>query len=266
MKAYKGFNKHSDGTLWCRDFQYEVGKTYTFYGVPLLCRQGFHACHEPWQCWVFYPNDGSTVYYEVECGGKIVESDDGDGKFVCAEITLVKEIPAPENKFDFCSNFREGYAGIELEGKKNHINTEGQILSQQWWEDCYGFYNGYAMVKLDGKWNHINTEGQIISQQWWDDCWRFQEGYAEVQLNGKGNYINADVKLLSEQWFDACYSFQYGYAMVQLKGKWNFIDTKGKYLSEQWWEDCYGFYNGYARVELNGKWYKIDKNGKIIEQ
>jgi site-specific DNA-methyltransferase (adenine-specific) len=34
MKAYKGFKKHEDGTLWCRDFQYEVGKTYKFEGKP----------------------------------------------------------------------------------------------------------------------------------------------------------------------------------------------------------------------------------------
>lgn len=24
MKAYKGFNRYEDGTLWCRGFQYEV--------------------------------------------------------------------------------------------------------------------------------------------------------------------------------------------------------------------------------------------------
>lgn len=36
MKAYKGFSRHEDGTLWCRDFQYEVGKTYTFDGEPIV--------------------------------------------------------------------------------------------------------------------------------------------------------------------------------------------------------------------------------------
>jgi len=150
MKAYKGFKKLEDGTLWCRGFQYEVGKTYKFEGKPILCKQGFHACHESHQCWVHYPNNGENVYYEVECSGTIVESNDGDGKFVCTEITLVKEIPAPENKFDYCSSFR----------------------------------NGCAKVRLDDKWNIINIDGKLLSEQWLDYGGYFQEGYARVWLNG----------------------------------------------------------------------------------
>ena len=124
MKAYKGFKKHEDGTLWCRNFQYEVGKTYKFDGTPILCARGFHACHKPHQCWLFYPNNGENVYYEVECGGKIVESNKGDGKFVCTEITLIEKISAPENKFNDCSVFKDGYAKVWLNGKWNLINTE----------------------------------------------------------------------------------------------------------------------------------------------
>ena len=152
MKAYKGFKRHEDGTLWCRGFYYEVGKTYKFYGEPILCEQGFHACHEPHQCWSFYPNNGENVYYEVECGGKMVESSTDNGKFVCTEITLVREIPTPENKFDNCSYFHHGYAVVGGYGKYNFINTDGKLLSEQWWDNCWDFRNGYATVNLDGKW------------------------------------------------------------------------------------------------------------------
>ena len=231
MKAYKGFEKHEDGTLWCRDFQYEVGKAYKFEGEPVLCKEGFHACHEPYQCWAFYPNNGENVYYEVECGGKIVESDDGDGKFVCTEITLVREISAPENKFGYCGDFCDGYARVRLNSKYNYINTKGKYISEQWWDYCWDFCNGYAMVKLNDKWNYINTDGKLLSEQWFDDCWDFQDGYAIVKLNDKYNYI----------------------------------DTKGKYISEQWWDWCGDFCDGYAKVWLNGKNYKIDKTGKITE-
>ena len=148
MKAYKGFKKLEDGTLWCRGFQYEVGKTYKFEGEPILCKQGFHACHEPHQCWVHYPNNGENVYYEVECGGKIVESDEGDGKFVCTEITLVREIPTPENKFDWCSLFQDDRAIVKLNSKYNYMNIEGKYLFEQWWDSCLYFHDGYAMEKL----------------------------------------------------------------------------------------------------------------------
>jgi len=232
MKAYKGFKKLEDGTLWCRGFQYEVGKTYKFEGEPILCKQGFHACHEPHQCWVHYPNNGENVYYEVECSGTIVESDDGDGKFVCTEITLVKEIPAPENKFDGCWDFQDGCAEVRLNNKYNFIDTEGKYLSEQWFDECWMSQDGYARVCLNDKWNYISTEGKCLSEQWFDYCCDFNEGYGIVKLNDKWNYINTDGNLISEQWFDAILGFSYGYVIAL----------------------------------LNGKQYKIDKNGKITER
>ena len=237
MRAYKGFKKQNDGTLWRRGFKYEVGKTYEvgnvykFEGKPILCEQGFHACHEPHQCWVHYPNNGENVYYEVECGGTIVESNDGDGKFVCTEITLVKEIPAPENKFDY----------------------------------CWDFYNGCAEVMLDDKYNFIDTEGKYLFEQWFDDCWYFQDGYGIVMLDDKWNFIDTKGKYLSEQWFDDCCDFHNGCAIVMLDDKYNFINTDGKLISEQWFDDCCSFFrDGYAEVKINDGWYQIDKNGKII--
>ena len=161
MKAYKGFNRYEDGTLWCRGFQYEVGKTYKFEGEPIPCVQGFHACREPHQCWSFYPNNGKNAYFEVECGGKIVESGAGDGKFVCTEITLVREISSPENKVDDCGYFHNGYARVELDGKYNFIDTDGKYLSKQWWGKCTRFCNGYAIVGLDGKYYEMDTSGKI---------------------------------------------------------------------------------------------------------
>ena len=42
MKMYKGFDKD----LKCRDFQYEIGKTYEE-PTAELCEKGFHACEYP---------------------------------------------------------------------------------------------------------------------------------------------------------------------------------------------------------------------------
>lgn len=196
MKAYKGFHRHEDGTLWCRDFQYEVGKTYKFKGTPILCVQGFHACHEPWQCWAFYPNNGENVYYEVECGGTIIESKKVDGKFVCTEITLVKEIPSPENKFEWCGIFSDDYAMVALSDTYNFIDTKGKLLFKQWFDDCWNFQDDYSMVKLNGKWNYIDTKGKYLSEQWFDDGWNFKDGYAEVFLKGKWYRIDKNGKII----------------------------------------------------------------------
>ena len=177
MKAYKGFKKLEDGTLWCRGF--------------------------PYQCWAFYANNGKNVYYEVECGGTIVESNgpivksnEGDGKFVCTEIRLVKEIAAPENKFDICWDFKDGCAEVRLNNKYNFIDTEGKYLSEQWFDECWDFKDGYARVCLNDKWNYISTEGKYLSEQWFDWCGDFQDGYAIVKLNGKQYKIDKTGKLI----------------------------------------------------------------------
>ena len=90
------------------------------------------------------------------------------------------------------------------------------------------FVNGFAPVELDGEWNFINLEGQLLSEQWFDNARNFNEGVAAVKLNGKWNVINTEGQLLSEQWFDVIGNFyKSGFAIVELDGKEYEIDTKG---------------------------------------
>ena len=65
-------------------------------------------------------------------------------------------------KFDSIGAFTEGFAGVQLNGKWNFINTDGQLLSNQWFDSAGVFYEGFAAVELNGKRNFINTEGQIL--------------------------------------------------------------------------------------------------------
>ena len=60
MKAYKGFNKD----MTCRGFQFEEGKTYHEDSAE-LCRNGFHACEDPLDCFSYY-EPAKSVYHEVE--------------------------------------------------------------------------------------------------------------------------------------------------------------------------------------------------------
>lgn len=85
MKGYKAFN--SDWT--CRDFKYEVGKTYDHEGEIVLCRSGFHFCQSLSTVIDYYPLNPTIHFCEVEALGYVIA---GDGKFVTNKIKIIKEI------------------------------------------------------------------------------------------------------------------------------------------------------------------------------
>ena len=101
MKAYKGFDKD----LKCRDFQYEIGKTYEE-PTAELCNSGFHACERPLDVFRYYAPSKMSRYCEVNlddvsdqmsddskrCGKKIaVKAEIGIAGLVKAQIQYVKE-------------------------------------------------------------------------------------------------------------------------------------------------------------------------------
>ena len=93
VTSYKAF----DHDLYCRGFQYEVGKTYKVEGKIVACENGFHACENPLDVWGYYPiidvNGKLTRYAEVEQSG---EQDDNGDKIASAEITIKAELTLPD--------------------------------------------------------------------------------------------------------------------------------------------------------------------------
>ena len=86
MKAYKAFN--SD--LTCRDFQFEIGKTYTHKGRIELCGSGFHACVELQQIFQYYTLSKNVRVCEVEIIGNW--QGDTTDKIVTDKLKIVREI------------------------------------------------------------------------------------------------------------------------------------------------------------------------------
>ena len=109
MKMYKGFDKD----LKCRDFQYEIGKTYEE-PTTELCEKGFHACESPLDVFGYYAPGDMSRYCEVDlddvsdkksnedskrCGRKIaVKAEIGIAGLVKAAVDFVMENIKDENK------------------------------------------------------------------------------------------------------------------------------------------------------------------------
>lgn len=85
MKGYKGFDKD----LKCRDFQYEIGKTYTEDKAE-LCEAGFHACEHPLDCLNYY-EPGESRYCDADLDD-VTDERGGDSKRVGKKITVQGEI------------------------------------------------------------------------------------------------------------------------------------------------------------------------------
>ena len=84
IKSYKGFDKD----FKCRDFQYEVGKTYKHDGGISVCNSGFHACENPLDVLNYY-SDINGKFCEVEQSGNTQQRED---KIASSQIKIVAEI------------------------------------------------------------------------------------------------------------------------------------------------------------------------------
>ena len=92
IKAYKGFNKD----MTCNGFQYEEGKEYQAEGKIELCKNGFHACEDPLDCFRYY-HPATSVFHEVEQDGEIYNNRNGDdSKTVSSQIKIGANIGIKE--------------------------------------------------------------------------------------------------------------------------------------------------------------------------
>ena len=144
---------------------------------------------------------------------------------------------------------------FEEEGAKNDKGYCGSDFSE-----------GLAKVELNGKYGFIDITGQEVIPLKYDDAYVFREGLAEVKLNGKWGYIDKTGKEIISLKYDYTHSFYDGLASVKLNGKSGFIDKTGKEVIALKYDNAYSFYNGKAKVELNGEEFCIGKNGNRIEE
>ena len=201
--AYKGMN--SD--MSCRDFKYELGKSYKTDKAE-LCNCGFHACLNPQDIFIFYSQGRNLRYFKVKLSGEITKCDEFDTNVAATEITILEEI----------------------------TDTFNEVIKTEWWKsenvlDLLYWSDGFAVVQRGNKlYNFINKQGKLLSNEWFDWVGIFHDGFAQVRRGDKlYNFIDTKGRILSEQWFSDAYSFNNGFAKVKrTNGEWAKIDKNGK--------------------------------------
>ena len=141
MKGYKAFHAG-----WkCRDFQYEIGKTYELPAGQTLkmCECGFHFCKNPIDVFGYYKTTDDVLIAEVEALGEIQQE---GTKYCTDKIRIVKEFTRKQLK------------ALILDGKYNTgKNNTGHYNSGHYNSGNYnsGYYNsGYYNSGYRNSGNH----------------------------------------------------------------------------------------------------------------
>ena len=152
--AYKGFNTD----LTCRDFQFQIGETYTHEGKVEACASGFHACENPLDVFNYY--NPTSRFAIVECSGEISKESDGDSKIACGSIHIKAEIGLPtliSKSVDFI------LSKIKWDAAKES-NTGNQSAATNTGDWSAAINTGYCSAAINtGYWSAATNTGQSQS-------------------------------------------------------------------------------------------------------
>lgn len=91
--AWKAMARTSNGELYCIAHHFEVGETYEVTLPVELCKNGFHCCIDPINCFGYYDYDIRHVMTQVKIWGEIdFGNDPSDDDKLCAQFIEVVQI------------------------------------------------------------------------------------------------------------------------------------------------------------------------------
>ncbi len=188
MRAYKASYNQK-----CRDFLFEIGKTYEIEGELKMCNNGFHFCETILNTLEYYTPDHKLVIFEVEALGDIQK--DGN-KFCTNKIKIIRIVPREEYedivKFDENGNLIYRKCGdgcwkkYEYDSNGNKIRCENS--NGYWWTREYD-ENGNK-IRYDNsfgwrKWEY-DYDGNLIRYEDSAGYWKIYE------YDSNGNKIRCE--------------------------------------------------------------------------
>lgn len=128
------------------------------------------------------------------------------------------------------------------------------------------FWNGYAVIERDGKFGLINESGSIVVEPTYDGIGVFDSNglYAPVKLGEEEYFIDkqGNRKLASDKGYTNFGIFSEDVAPAVFDGMYGYVNDKFSH-TEFIWEYLGPMYNDMAAAKQNGKWGII--NNKFTE-
>lgn len=169
-----------------------------------------------------------------------------------------------EPQWERAGDFSEGVAAVRQNGKEGYIDKTGTVVIEPRWELAGEFHEGFAGVKENGKWGYIDRTGKVVLPVEWNNSGIFFGGLAVVYRNGKGGLIDKTGKVVLPVEWEMVWPFSEGMAGICRQEKCGFVDNAGKVVIAPQWGEVRAFTDGVAVVKRNGKFGCIDKTGKVV--
>ncbi len=201
-----------------------------------------------------------------------------DGSILCKDWFEVVE--SFKNGFGVVTDEREVWSGRGKTKVYNVVNTNGDLLSDEWFAelDLCRFADGVIVERTsDNRQNVLLRDGDYLSNYWYLDVCQPDEKTGIYLVREDDGFPVKDILYsfmdkngipLTDEWFHSAHGFCEDVALVQKEyhDDYNYLKTDGKtYLSENGFSDAYDFCEGFGRVAgRDDKYNFLRKDGTLL--
>jgi hypothetical protein len=166
-----------------------------------------------------------------------------------------EEIPLPagidsfdNDEFSYFSNKR---ALVHYDDRYGFIDTEGNVIVQNIYQEALPFSENLAAVKVSDRWGFINTSGDMEITPQFVSVGSFNDNRAAVRKSSNlYGFINSKAEMVISEQFEEVRNFSNGLAAVKLGEKWGFISTEGVTIVTPQFDAVDDFYQELARFMI----------------
>lgn len=166
-----------------------------------------------------------------------------------------EELPLPQGiqSFDAIEegDFSNERALVHFNDKYGYIDTKGELIIQNIYQEALPFSENLAAVQVAERWGFIDKNGEFEISPQFIRVGSFSNGLAPARLNSNFyGFINTKGEMQIPEQFDEVRNFSEKRAAVKLEERWGFIDTDGSPIIPPQFEQVDDFYHDLARFSV----------------